>query len=113
MMGMALKSALVMVGSSASVGSRLRTVPTWRSTSIAAWLPSTPSTKAMVTMPSPSVEREVNWSIPAIPATASSIGLTTKSSTSSGEAPGKTVTTVTNGKSTLGKLSSGIKVKAR
>src|SRR6187401_3635473 len=59
----------------------------------------------MPTREKPSLEFDSTRFTPSMPATASSMGLVTSVSTSSGEAPGYTVEMLTNGKSTAGNRS--------
>jgi len=63
------------------------------------------SANCATTSETPSVEVDVSMSRPAIVLTASSTFFETSDSTADGDAPGYGVTIVTNGKSTLGNLS--------
>ena len=88
MIGCWLKSNLSTVGACTSSG-RVALVALIRfSTSMATVSGLVPSLNCTVTAERPSEEKELIWSRPARPATASSTGLVTRVSTTSGLAPG-------------------------
>ena len=105
MIGSAVTSKRTIVGSSICSGRRLRIAATFSRTSAAATCGSTSSRNSRPTRENDSVELETTRFTPLIPATASSMGLVTSVSTSSGDAPGYTTLTLTNGKLTSGNRS--------
>ncbi len=88
MMGKAVVSNLKIVGDSASSGSRARMRSIRVRTSSVASFRSVPHAKLSRTMPEPSEANELICSMPAMAATACSIGRVTSSSISSGPTPG-------------------------